>query len=72
MDSRPLVDRTTKEISHNLKYDDLFAPELGPENPNQTMQQKAPRNILSGFVEAAHMDAFQFENQRRTFTSYGK
>ncbi|XP_034244403.1 pre-mRNA-processing factor 17 [Thrips palmi] len=70
-DPRPLVDRTTKEISFNLKYEDLFAPELGPQNPNQTQQQKAARNMLSGFVEAAHMDAFQFENQRRTFTSYG-
>lgn len=70
-DSRPLVDRTTKEIAFNLKYEDLFAPELGPHNPNQTQQQKAARNMLSGYVEAAHMDAFQFENQRRTFTSYG-
>ncbi|KAE8741721.1 hypothetical protein FOCC_FOCC012771 [Frankliniella occidentalis] len=71
VDPRPLVDPTSKEIMFNLKYDDLYAPELGPFNPNQTQQQKAQRNMLSGFVEPAHMDAFQFENQRRTFTSYG-
>lgn len=70
-DPRPLVDPTSKEIAVNLKYEDLFAPSLGPENPNQTQQQKAERNMLSGYVEPAHMDAFQFENQRRTFTSYG-
>lgn len=32
---------------------------------------KANRNILSGYVEKAHISDFQFENQRRTFTSYG-
>lgn len=32
---------------------------------------KATRNILSGYVELAHISDFQFENQRRTFTSYG-
>lgn len=70
-DPRPLVDPKSKEIMYNLKYEHLFAPELGPENPNQTQQQKAQRNMLSGYVEAAHFDAFQFENQRRTFASYG-
>jgi len=29
------------------------------------------KNILSGYVERAHISEFQFENQRRTFTSYG-
>lgn len=32
---------------------------------------RANRNILSGYVEKAHISDFQFENQRRTFTSYG-
>lgn len=27
--------------------------------------------MLAGFVEQAHISEFQFENQRRTFTSYG-
>ncbi|KOB76981.1 Pre-mRNA-processing factor 17 [Operophtera brumata] len=59
------------EIMHNPKYEELFAPTLGPENPFKTEQMKAERNILSGFVEKAHISEFQFENQRRTFTSYG-
>lgn len=56
---------------HNPKYEELFAPTYGPENPFQTQQMKASRNMLSGFVEKAHISDFQFENQRRTFTSYG-
>lgn len=27
--------------------------------------------MLSGYVEKAHISEFQFENQRRTFQSYG-
>lgn len=45
---------------------------VGPENPFQTQQQRALKNTLSGYVEKAHFSDFQFENQRRTFTSYGK
>lgn len=32
---------------------------------------KAQRNTLAGFVENAHISAFNFENQRRTFHTYG-
>lgn len=32
---------------------------------------KAPKNTLTGYVEKAHISAFQFENQRRTFHTYG-
>jgi len=28
--------------------------------------------MLAGYVEPAHFDNFQFENQRRTFHSYGE
>lgn len=28
--------------------------------------------LVLGYVEAAHMSDFTFENQRRTFTSYGE
>lgn len=65
------IDPTAKEITRNLKYEELFAPELGPENPFLTTHQKAKKNMLSGYVEEAHMSEFNFENQRRTFTSYG-
>lgn len=69
-DTRVLIARN-QEIMHNPKYEELFAPTLGPDNPFKTDQMKAERNILSGFVEKAHISEFQFENQRRTFTSYG-
>ena len=36
-----------------------------------TEQEAATKNTLSGYVEAAHFNEFQFETQRRTFHSYG-
>lgn len=49
----------------------MYAPVQGPDNPNLTSQQRAQRNTLSGYVEKAHISAFNFENQRRTFHTYG-
>ena len=65
------MDPTTKELTFNPKFQELFAPEVGPENPFKTQQQRALKNTLSGYVEKAHVSEFQFENQRRTFVSYG-
>ncbi|XP_023218615.1 pre-mRNA-processing factor 17-like [Centruroides sculpturatus] len=65
------VDPTSKVLSYNPKFDQLYAPVLGPENPFKTQQQRADKNMLSGFVEAAHVNDFHFESQRRTFASYG-
>ncbi|KAK6626430.1 pre-mRNA-processing factor 17 [Polyplax serrata] len=65
------ISRSTKEVMYNPKYEELFAPDVGPHNPFKTEQQKASKNILSGYVETAHLNEFQFENQRRTFHSYG-
>lgn len=31
----------------------------------------APRNMLSGYTEPAHINDFMFEQQRRTFATYG-
>lgn len=69
-DTRVLIP-TGGELMHNPKYEELFAPTYGPENPFQTQQMKAHRNTLAGYVEKAHISEFQFENQRRTFASYG-
>lgn len=44
----------------------------GPANPFKTKQQLAIKNTLSGYAEEAHVSDFNFENQRRTFHSYGK
>lgn len=66
-----LIDPSSNIINFNPKYEDLFAPVAGPENPFKTQQQKATKNSLSGFVEPAHINDFHFESQRRTFTSFG-
>lgn len=71
MDPRRHLDPNKKEVLYNPKYEELYAPVLGPANPNQTQQEAANKNILSGFVEDAHVNEFQFETQRRTFHSYG-
>ncbi|KAG5679182.1 hypothetical protein PVAND_008771 [Polypedilum vanderplanki] len=65
------VKPTEKELQYNPRYDELFAPIQGPVNINLTEQQKMPKNTATGFIEAAHVSDFQFENQRRTFHSFG-
>ncbi|KAA0202038.1 hypothetical protein HAZT_HAZT004928 [Hyalella azteca] len=71
LDDRLHIDPLTKELSYNPRYDVLAAPVLGPELPNQSAFHKMKRNMLSGFAEAAHVSDFEFEKERRTFTSYG-
>ncbi|XP_055540489.1 pre-mRNA-processing factor 17 [Wyeomyia smithii] len=66
-----VVAPTVDELSYNPRYEELFAPIAGPANPFLTEQMKAPKNTLTGFVESAHISDFQFENQRKTFHSYG-
>lgn len=72
LDPRRHIDPLSKELAYNPKYEELFAPVKGPEHPFKTGQQKAHKNTLSGYVEKAHMNEFNFENQRRTFHSYGR
>ena len=40
-------------------------------DPNKTAQESALKNTLTGFVEPAHVNDFQFEVQRKTFQSFG-
>ncbi|KAK4026056.1 pre-mRNA-processing factor 17 [Daphnia magna] len=65
------VDPSSKELLYNPKAEELFAPTLGPDCPFKTGQQRAHRNTVAGFVEPAHLSEFQFEAQRKTFTSFG-
>ncbi|KAK2184267.1 hypothetical protein NP493_274g00018 [Ridgeia piscesae] len=71
VDAGRYMDPKAKEVKFNPKYDELFAPAIGPVDPLRTKQQKAHKNMLCGFVEDSHLDHFQFETQRRTFQSYG-
>ncbi|XP_062542021.1 pre-mRNA-processing factor 17 [Armigeres subalbatus] len=59
------------ELHYNPRYEELFAPVAGPANPFLTEQMKAPKNTITGFVEKAHISDFQFDNQRKTFHSFG-
>ncbi|XP_076041096.1 pre-mRNA-processing factor 17 [Oratosquilla oratoria] len=70
LDERRHIDPLQKEIKYNPKYEELFAPVQGPQKP-QSKYHEVQRNILSGHVEEAHFSAFDFEAQRRTFTTYG-
>lgn len=65
------MDPTSKELLYNPKAEELYAPTLGPDCPFKTGQQRAHRNTVAGFVEPAHLSEFQFEAQRKTFTSFG-
>ncbi|XP_041462676.1 pre-mRNA-processing factor 17-like [Lytechinus variegatus] len=65
------LDPFTKTVSYNPQYDQMYKPQAGPVNPFKTQQQTAAKNTLSGYVEPAHLNPFHFENQRRTFSSYG-
>ncbi|VEL11101.1 unnamed protein product [Protopolystoma xenopodis] len=57
-------------VEHKLSFLILFA-QLGPVNPFKSIKQLAPKNTLTGYVEEAHVNEFSFENQHRTFVSYG-
>ncbi|XP_055334696.1 pre-mRNA-processing factor 17-like [Paramacrobiotus metropolitanus] len=69
--SSTIVRSQTKELQYNAKFDDVYAPNIGPENPFLSAQQKAPKNTLTGFVEPAVVSGFQFEMQRRSFAQLG-
>ncbi|XP_071768676.2 pre-mRNA-processing factor 17 [Centroberyx gerrardi] len=65
------LDPSLKEVNYNPTYETMFAPEFGPVNPYKSQQMAAPRNMLSGYAEAAHLNDFMFEQQRRTFSTFG-
>ncbi|CAH8644532.1 unnamed protein product [Schistosoma rodhaini] len=65
------VDPQSNELIHNPTYEELFAPSFGPVNPFKSEKQLAPKNTLTGYVEEAHVNKFAFENQHRTFMTYG-
>ncbi|KAJ3227709.1 hypothetical protein HDU81_006529 [Chytriomyces hyalinus] len=61
---------TTKEIMHNVPYQDLARPLAGPSNPfNST--EIVNKNILTGFVEEHAISDFTFSTMERTYMNYG-
>ena len=70
-DTSSFLDIKAREVTYNPKYEDMYAPAFGPANPNLTQQQRTFRNVLNGHAESTTLSDFQFENQRRTFDSFG-
>ncbi|VDM98434.1 unnamed protein product [Thelazia callipaeda] len=65
------VDPQTKELHYNPKYEELFLPKVGPLNPFKSANERATKNMLTGYVETAHVNNFQFEQQIRSFDTLG-
>eukprot|EP00051_Salpingoeca_urceolata_P030841 m.9756 g.9756 ORF g.9756 m.9756 type:complete len:557 (-) comp3588_c0_seq1:159-1829(-) len=61
---------STKELFYNPTVQELYAPQLGPANPTSKKRMEH-KNVLTGYVEEGEVSAFQFENQRRTFDTFG-
>lgn len=53
-------------------FDVTYLYQFGPVNPFKSEKQLAPKNTLTGYVEEAHVNKFAFENQHRTFMTYGE
>ena len=65
-----IIDPKCTELTFNPKYDDLFAPQMGPQNPFKDETQ-INRNFLTGNIEETHISETQFELQRKRFHAYG-
>lgn len=60
------------ELKYNARYDDLFAPVVGPTlNPDEHQSKMVKKNFLTGNLESAHINDYHFERQRKYFHAYG-
>lgn len=66
-----VVDPKTKELYYNPTYTELFQPEAGPSNPFKSEHQRATKNMLTGFVEAANFNQFHFDRAIRSYDTLG-
>ncbi|KAF1744111.1 hypothetical protein MXB_4547, partial [Myxobolus squamalis] len=69
---RFLMDPSDKVMLYNPKYEELYAPVIGPANPFKNSEQKKPRNMYNGYVQPANVNDAMFDDQRLTFHTYGK
>lgn len=59
----PVIDpHKTKELAFNAKYDDLYAPEYGPQHPDKPQEHK---NFVTGHIESTNINDVVFELERR-------
>lgn len=55
----------------NIPYKDMNKPLQGPDNPFSSRKLGIQQNSLSGHIESAAMNDFDFQNQHRTFENLG-
>jgi len=69
------VGRDTKEVFHNPKAEEMWAPIQGPFNPNGTTllgkEQGVVQNCVTGFVEPTEFNPQTFDNEYKTFMRFG-
>ena len=60
----PLGIGSSKELSYNPRYEDLYAPVVGPRNPFK--REVIPnKNFLTGHVEMTNLSEYAFEEARK-------
>ncbi|TPX35292.1 hypothetical protein SmJEL517_g02354 [Synchytrium microbalum] len=67
---RPLTSPKTKELTHNMLYQDLAKPVAGPANPWRAAHQEQ-KNTLTGYVERFHVNDVTFNTLQRTYHNFG-
>ena len=64
----PPSDPSKHTIYYNAKFDDMYAPVEGPNNPYETDGvARGLKNHKLGMVEDAHVNSFTFDEQYNTF-----
>lgn len=53
-----------KELSYNPRYNELYAPKVGPVNPKKPAEA-FKKNFLTGLLEPTNMAETTFEEQRK-------
>jgi pre-mRNA-processing factor 17 len=68
-----LIKPTDTRITHNMTYEQLTAPEAGPQNPFMGTDSAARKrkNVPTGFAEESGISDATFRAQHRTFNSFG-
>jgi len=68
-----LIKPTDRSITHNMTYDQLSAPEAGPQNPflGTDAASRKRKNVPTGFAEQSGISDATFRAQHRTFNSLG-
>lgn len=68
-----LIKPTDRSITHNMSYDQLSAPEAGPQNPflGTDATSRKRKNVPTGYAEQSGISDATFRAQHRTFNSLG-